>query len=171
MGEAFESLPPAVRALHGCADGFHAVGRCEVRRGGGILSRLVASWLGVPPAGRDVALTFDIVPQESGEEWVRRFGDHVMRSRFWTPGEGLYERLGPIVMLHSLEKVDGKLATRLHRLWFLGLPVPRALHPRIRALADEDAGAYRFDVAAELPFAGLVVSYRGRLEPAVRERA
>jgi hypothetical protein len=164
IGDAFDSLPPAVRAVHGCSAGVRAVGRCEVRRGRGLLSRLVARWLGVPPEGRDVALTFDIHTHAGGEDWVRHFGSHVMRSRFWTPGQGLYERLGPIVMLHSLETSGGKLATRLLRLWFLGIPVPKAAYPRIRALADGDGDAYRFDVAAELPWVGLVVSYRGWLQ-------
>jgi hypothetical protein len=165
MGESFTRLPPAVRDLHGNPDGIHAKGRCDVRRGGGVLSRVLGRMLGVPEAGDALDLDFRIFARDGVELWVRRFGHSVMRSRFWNEGGVLYERLGPIVMSHSLVEAGGILETRLAKLWFLGLPVPRAFHPRIRALASQDGDAYLFDVAAEMPVAGLVVGYRGHLRP------
>jgi Domain of unknown function (DUF4166) len=166
MGASFEELPMAVQTLHGGAEGVRAVGRCDVRRGRSALSRLIAGWLGVPEEGDAVDLQFEIVVGDRGEKWVRRFGSCVMRSHFWEARGQLYERLGPVVMLHALELVNGGLHTRLRRLWFLGIPVPRTLHPRIRAVADQEADLYRFDVTAEMPMIGLIVSYRGHLEVA-----
>jgi hypothetical protein len=164
MGAAFRELPPAVRALHGTTAGIRTFGRCDVRRGKNLFSIAIGRILGVPSQADAVALDFEIVARDEGEEWTRRFGPDVMRSRFWGDGDALFERLGPAVMKHCLHVEDGRLHTRLDRLWLMGLPVPRAFLPRIRAVASQDGARYRFDVGAELPVIGLIVSYRGYLD-------
>ena len=164
MGPAFERLPPALRELHGSTGGFEARGSCEVRRGSGMLSRLLGRIVGVPPSAERLPLHFTVEVADGGERWIRRFGGHVMGSGFVALDGRLQERLGPVVLVHDLECADGGLHTRLRSMRFLGVPVPRWLHPRLRAFAHEDAGIYRFDVAAELPVAGLIVAYRGTLQ-------
>jgi hypothetical protein len=47
---------------------------------------------------------------------------------------------------------------------FLGVPLPRRLHPRVRTLESERDGRYRFEVEAHLPLLGLLVRYTGWLE-------
>jgi hypothetical protein len=42
LGEAFATLPPEIRAMHGRADGGQAQGRCHIRRGRNRVARLIA---------------------------------------------------------------------------------------------------------------------------------
>ena len=45
----------------------------------------------------------------------------------------------------------------------LGLPLPTALGPRVRAAAEDADGRYRFRVVVAHPWLGLLFAYRGRL--------
>lgn len=164
MGDAFDALPPAVQAMHGSTEGVTATGRCDVRRGDGKLSRCFAAVLRLPRTVDGVELTLQIVARDEGEEWVRRFGGRVMRSRFWGEHGLLHEQLGPVVLQYTLALENHMLHTRLRRLWFLGMPVPRVLYPQIRAVATGEGPRYRFDVAVQMPCVGLIVSYFGYLQ-------
>ena len=65
---------------------------------------------------------------------------------------------------------DAGLALLLRGVRILGLPLPRVLWPRIRAGESVVAGRFVFDVEIRLPLAGLLIHYRGHLEP-VRPQA
>lgn len=58
------------------------------------------------------------------------------------------------------------LSWRLVRVRAFGLPLPRGWFAGVRAREFEHEGRYHFDVAAQLPLAGLLVRYRGWLEVA-----
>ena len=46
-----------------------------------------------------------------------------------------------------------------------GVPLPRLARATMAAGASVSEGIYRFDVSAAMPIAGLLVHYRGQLEP------
>ena len=45
------------------------------------------------------------------------------------------------------------------------MPLPRTLLPRGTSFESERDGRFGFDVEIAAPFVGLIVAYRGRLEP------
>lgn len=81
----------------------------------------------------------------------------------------LRERFGPFSFLLRLSAEGGRVAWPVESGRVLGVPLPRALMPRSETFEHEGAdGRFRFDVKISMPFAGLIVRYRGWLEPASR---
>ena len=56
LGEAWDSLPEPLRAMHDLDGERSADGVAVVERGSGLLARLVAFVIGLPPAGADIYL-------------------------------------------------------------------------------------------------------------------
>ncbi|MGX8011028.1 DUF4166 domain-containing protein [Mesorhizobium sp. ORM8.1] len=147
-----------------------AEGRASVERGGGMLSRLAAWLVGFPPAQADtpVKVRFDI--DKDGETWTRRFGAHSFSSRQFA-GRGraerlLVERFGPLCFAMALVAGDNRLSLVLRRWSFLGLPLPMWLCPRSSSYETVENDRFRFHVEISHPLTGLIVRYRGWLEPA-----
>jgi NAD(P)-dependent dehydrogenase (short-subunit alcohol dehydrogenase family) len=164
MGSSFEALPPSVRRLHDFVSDAGAAGEAEVTRGRGLLARLVARLLRLPPEGR-WPLQIAFAAQGGTESWTRRYGRHVMRSRLSRREDGVVERFGPLRLAFDLVPLPDGLAMRLAGWSLLGIPLPRALAPRISATEREQGGRFHFDVRAALPLAGEVTRYAGWLEP------
>lgn len=171
LGEAFDMLPPRLRALHRPGAGSRWAGRAELERGRGPLPALVSWLFGFPPAGADlpVEVTFRVDAQ-GRETWERRFAGRAMRSTH-EAGAGreahlVVERFGPFAVGLALVRDGGRLLLlpRQARLW--GVPLPRRLLPRGQGMEEERDGRFRFEVEIALPLIGRVVRYRGWLEPA-----
>ncbi|EBA09670.1 DUF4166 domain-containing protein [Sagittula stellata] len=156
-------LPPACKALHagfGAFDGRITVTPADTRG-----MRLLARVMGLPPAARNVPFRLVTEPDGQGARWIREIGETRMVSRLFATVDGLLaERLG-------LARVDTRLVTEAgglrlvtERVAMLGMPVPRALWPRVVAREWQDGGLYRFDVAIALPLLGRLVSYTGQLD-------
>lgn len=162
MGQSFDCLPPAVRAMHEvCADAG-ASGEAEVRRGKSAAARLVAAVMRFPPAGRH-PLHVAFTERDGVETWTREFGRHRFSSRLSERGGKLEERFGPLRFRFDLPADEKGLEMRMAGWRFLGLPLPLALAPRSLAREWEEDGRFRFDVPIALPFVGLVVHYSGWL--------
>jgi hypothetical protein len=73
LGSAFDLLPPRLRELHGSDIARRWTGRGEVRRGSGILARLVGALVGFPKAASDVPVTVEFSPEDGAERWTRSF--------------------------------------------------------------------------------------------------
>jgi hypothetical protein len=65
----------------------------------------------------------------------------------------------------ALVLVDGQLRLIARHWDFLGVPLPLVLAPRGESYETEEDGRFHFHVQISLPFAGLVVRYRGWLVP------
>ena len=163
LGERFHALPEPVRRIHGVVDTLTVVGTAEIRRGEGVPSRLAGRLLGLPRAGRDVPLRVTFTVEDGREHWVRDYNGRAMVSVQWRQGALLRERLGPVVLDFAIDSGTEGLSLRLRRASCLGLPLPRWLHPRVRAVESVADGLFHFDVEASLPLAGFVVHYRGTL--------
>ncbi|TGT65881.1 SDR family NAD(P)-dependent oxidoreductase [bacterium M00.F.Ca.ET.159.01.1.1] len=170
LGDAWKNLPAEIRAMHEGA--AMAQGRARVERGSGMLSRLAARLIGFPAAATDVPVKVSFDIGKDGETWTRTFGTHSFSSRQFA-GRGrserlLCERFGPLTFAMALVVDNNRLRLVLRRWSLLGLPLPMWLCPRSNAFEAAEDGRFRFHVEISHPVAGLIVRYRGWLEPASR---
>jgi len=165
LGEAYATLPSCVRVLHAGSGRWR--GEATVERGHGALSRLCAWLTRLPPAGAHPVVV-DIVTERDGERWTRRYGAaHAMPSRLWIARGVLHERLGPATLRYRMTVEAGAIVWRVTGIRIFGLlPLPASGFAGVEARESGDEGRYRFDVRARLPGIGLLVHYRGWLEPA-----
>lgn len=163
LGAEFESLPPAVKALHTATGHRRYRGQVEVVRGANPLARLFAWATHLPPAGQgEVEVEIDISGEE--EKWTRHIGGHAMPSRLWERDGLLCEQLGLARFGFRLTVEQGDIVWRVERVTALGLPLPARWFGKVQARESELEGRYRFDVAAALPVVGLLVRYQGWLD-------
>lgn len=168
LGDAWQSLPREIRAMHDHA--IAAQGRASVERGDSILSRLAGWLVGFPKASADIAVRVDFEADKSEETWTRTFGEHSFSSRQFE-GRGrsqrlLCERFGPLSFAMALVTEEGRLSLVLRRWSFLGLPLPMWFCPRSTSFETVEDGRFRFHVEISHPLTGMIVRYRGWLEPA-----
>lgn len=164
MGADFERLPPAVRRIHDVCRDSGAQGEGLVERGRGLLARALAAAMRFPPEGR-WPLHVAFAEQGGVERWTRDFGGHRFASELSAKGERLVERFGPLRFAFDLPSGPDGLEMRLRGWSALGIPLPVALAPRIKAREWEEEGRFRFEVEAALPLAGEIVRYSGWLVP------
>jgi hypothetical protein len=163
MGDRFEALPPALRAVHGVLRDSGAAGEARVTRGRNPAARLLASLFGFPPEGEH-RLHVAFAERDGRELWTRDFAGHVFTSELAERGGRLTERFGLVRFEFDLPS-DAAGLTMVIRRWWLGpLPLPLFLAPRSEAREWEDGGRFEFDVAIALPLFGPLVHYRGWLE-------
>ncbi|POR51412.1 SDR family oxidoreductase [Bosea psychrotolerans] len=169
---AFKALAAPLKTLHG-RDGppvWH--GRSEIETGNGFIAQLLRKIIGLPPAGRDIPLTFSIerIASSSGpaEIWTRNFGGVRFSSRLSTRAGGeLWEAFGPLSFGVGLAVAGDGLELPVATMRCLGLPLPSFLQPKSQAREYADAeGRFHFDVKLTLPVIGLLTHYKGWLVPA-----
>lgn len=160
---AFDGLPPTVQILHSRMGHQRYRGEVEVSRGRHPLARLFAWATRLPPAGKG-GVEVEIDADEHGERWTRHIGGHAMPSRLWAQEGMLCEQLGLVRFGFRLTVEEGSLVWRVARVHALGMPLSARWFEAVQAREYEKDGRYRFDVAAAMPIAGVLVHYRGWLE-------
>ncbi len=169
LGSAYDALPAQVQALHDTPGQHRWSGTAQVRRGTGRVSRLVAAVIGFPKAGADVPVTVTFSPDQGIERWTRDFGGRRFTS-WQRRGAGrnealLVERFGVIEVALAL-LVEGDRLLLVPRRWsLLGVPLPKTLLPRGTTFETEVDGRFVFNVEIAAPGVGLIVNYRGWLQP------
>ncbi len=168
LGDAWEALPPAVRALHDLSGVKQMIGRADVDRGRGPLAALAAALFGLPKAGGDVPVHVAFLDDNHAEYWRRDFDGRRFKSR-QAEGKGrwqglLTERFGAVTVGLALVVRDGRLSLVVRRWSLLGLSMPMGLAPRGDAYEFEQDGRFGFDVQIGHPLTGMIVRYRGWLE-------
>jgi Domain of unknown function (DUF4166)/Saccharopine dehydrogenase NADP binding domain len=169
LGTAWNELPGAIRNLHDFDTTASARGRASVERGGSLLARLAALIIGFPKAVADTPVSVKFVASGGTETWTRRFGDQVFSSR-QSAGTGksaalLCERFGPLTFAMALVLENNRLTLRLRRWSAFGIPLPMWLCPRSDSYETTDDGQFHFHVRILHPLTGLIVQYKGWLEP------
>lgn len=169
LGTRFDVLPPQVRAMHEVTDRHEAHGRCRIDRGRHPLGRLIACLFRFPPAGADVPVTVRFTAEKDREIWRRDFAGSVLVSIQEAPAGiapgMLVERFGPFSFALAVPAGPAGLSLEPKRMWCCGVPLPKALLPRIEAAESVVDGRFRFDVRLAMPWVGLLVHYRGYLTP------
>ncbi|MDR6871037.1 hypothetical protein J2Y55_002045 [Bosea sp. BE125] len=170
---AFAALAAPLKTLHGRNGSPVWHGRSEIETGNGVIARLLRKIIGLPPAGRDIPLTFSIEriasPSGPAEIWTRNFGGVRFSSRLSTHAGGeLWEAFGPLSFKLGLAVDGGGLELPVATMRCLGLPLPSFLQPKSEAREYADTeGRFHFDVKLTLPVIGLLTHYKGWLLPAV----
>ena len=175
LGGAFATLPPRLQELHASGAMRRWTGQAEVRRGGGVMARIIGALFGFPKAAAQVPVTVTFSPEAGAERWTRDFGGKVFSS-VQSCGTGkdeylLAERFGIASFALALV-AEGDRLILIPRSWsLLGLPMPRFLLPTGLSFETEERGQFCFDVEIRAPLAGLIVAYKGTLQPAERPLA
>lgn len=166
LGDAFLDLPQALQAFHGGQGDCAYVGSVDVTYGG-TLARHLGRLGGFPPAGRDVPLRMRIRTTPNGEIWDRDFDGHVLRSMLWRDGPStVSERLGRVEVRMRPAVRNHGLAMPVIGLRSLGISMPGAvLGPSGGHESVTDDGRIAFDVASRVTGLGLLIRYRGTLQP------
>lgn len=162
MGQRFDKLPEAVRAMHRVCGDAGASGEATVERGGNLAARLVASVMRFPRAGAHT-LHVSFIERDGVETWTRTFGDRSFTSQLSEHKGRLFERFGPLRFQFELPSDARGLEMRMVGWSCIGVPLPLVLAPRSIAREWEEAGRFNFDVPIALPLVGMVVHYRGWL--------
>lgn len=166
LGDAFDALPPAVRALHSVDGHARFVGRAGIHRGTHPLAVLCAICTRLPPSGDDVAVMIDFEADAGGETWRRQFDRARMTSHLRAQDGVLVERLGLLQFRFALSVHDGAVRWRTVGARLLGvLPLPTAWFAQVRCIESERNGRYHFLAEAALPLIGRVMRYEGWLAP------
>ncbi|WP_019906574.1 DUF4166 domain-containing protein [Methylobacterium sp. 77] len=169
LGSAFDALPPRVRELHDAFETRRWRGSARVERGTGFLARIIGVAMGFPDATADVPVTVTFVPERGGERWIRDFGGKVFTS-VQSAGAGrdhylLVERFGIVRVSLALVRDRQRLFFVPRRWSVLGIPMPGRLLPSGASFETETDGRFSFDITIQVPLIGLIVAYRGSLEP------
>ncbi|CAN7208307.1 SDR family NAD(P)-dependent oxidoreductase [Agrobacterium tumefaciens] len=172
LGPAFDDLPPRLRELHDSKDPRQWSGVAEIRRGQGMLASMISALVGFPQAGKQIPVSVTFTPEKGKERWTRNFGGRRFSST-QSAGLGkdqylLAERFGVVTVALALVLDGGRLALIPRRWHLLGVPLPGFLLPKGQSFESEENGRFHFDVEISLPFIGLVVAYKGTLEPVAR---
>jgi len=169
LGTAWDDLPTAIRNLHDFDHAASARGRAGVERGDSLLARLAAFIIGFPEAVADTPISVEFAASGGAETWTRKFGDQSFSSRQFA-GSGksaalLCERFGPLTFALALVPENGRLSLRLLHWSAFGIPMPMWLCPRSDSYETTEDGQFHFHVEISHPLTGLIVRYKGWLEP------
>jgi hypothetical protein len=169
LGAAWHQLPIEIRAMHNVGDHASASGRASVERGRGLLARLAAGVIGFPEPSSDTPVSVRFAAENGVETWTRTFGSKSFASRQFA-GLGmqqclLCERFGPLTFAMALVVQNTRLALVLRGWSCFGITLPMWLGPRAFAYEAVEAGKFRFHVEIGHWLTGLIIRYRGWLEP------
>ena len=164
--EALARLPEPIVKLHDIAALRLWQGEAEVRQGRSLAARLICRVLGFPPPAEHVTLTVAMEPDGDGEVWRRRFGTYPMTTTLRAgplPGT-VEERFWPFAAVSRLDPDATGVTQVLVGLRVSGVPLPRALWPRLQVRESADGTRYRFSVNAAFPWGAPLGHYEGWLE-------
>lgn len=166
LGADYDRLPEVLKRFHGAPRGGSVAGSLRIERGAGWLRGLLASLGGLPPAGESVPLRLDVSVQGDEEHWTRSFGRTQLHTR-------QLARDGRLVELHPPWKLRIRLgATRdgmqleHERCYWRGIPLPRALSPRVDSIVEARDDRWWIVVTIGVPLFGMVCRYSGEVRQA-----
>jgi hypothetical protein len=169
LGTAWNQLPVEIRGMHDVDGAASVKGRASVERGDSRLARLTAFIMRFPKAAADTSVCVKFEVSGETETWTRTFGDDVFSSRqFGGRGRSaglLCEGFGPLLFAMALVLENGRLSLVLRRWSAFGVPLPMWLCPRSDAFETVESGRFHFHVEISHPICGLIVRYKGWLEP------
>lgn len=162
---AFDVMPEPVRRLHDVKELNCLAGRCSARRGRNPFARFFALLLGLPPEAEDVPITVSIRREGTTEVWVRSIAGRRFQSTMREERSGsLSETIGPVRFTFDLRMDEAGFSLHVEGCRVFGIPLPRIFLPVVEAKETAAGNEVIFDIAASMPFVGLVVAYRGRLD-------
>lgn len=162
LGASYDTLPARIRALHDRGGTY--TGSASIEGEDNAFARAIRTLANLPSPVERCPLVFELRHDGDVERWTRRFGDEVMTSTIAARDGLLVEKLGLSTLRFRLEVEQRAIRWRLVSAHGLAVPLPRHLFDGVAAREFVDGRRYAFAVEATLPFAGLVVRYRGSLD-------
>jgi hypothetical protein len=163
LGERLDLLPEALKSFHDSLSGGQGRGLFRVRRGQGIIQRIVGFFAGFPPAAADVQVLLKVTVDEDVETWTRQFGDHKMVSQQWQQDKLLVEQFFPLRFAMALEADEKGMSFQIRRSYFGPLPLPRFFNPKMTAFTKGSEDGWHILLRIEASLLGLLVEYEGDL--------
>jgi hypothetical protein len=165
-GNALTLLPGPIVKLHDISRPRTWHGEAQVSQGDSFASRLVCRTLGFPPPAERVTLSVAMEPDAGGEIWQRAFGPHLMTTqhRAGRLPRTVEETVWPLTAISRLDADADGVTQVLVGLRLLGLPLPRALWPRLEVRESAEGTRYRFSVRAAFPWGAPIGKYEGWLQ-------
>ncbi|MEQ8699341.1 MAG: DUF4166 domain-containing protein, partial [Bauldia litoralis] len=141
LGNRFQELPAALRAMLEGRETRRYRGTASVTRGSNTLSHLLGGLMGLPRKAQEISVTLEIVPGVHRETWTRHFGRKTLRTAMRAGGRAgrgrIVERVGAVSLTLELTVEGGDLVYRTLSARLMGLPLPRFLAPSVEARAGE----------------------------------
>jgi hypothetical protein len=170
MGRLFDVLPRPVRAQHGALDILLSHGRCDIERGPAWHARLVGWLFKFPPAGRDLPTLVTVIAERGREIWHRDFDGKgiftVLEPARHQDTPIIVERFGIVTFDLQVDEVPDGISLTVAGMRALGIPVPRWLWPRLKAVEHAEAQRFHFDIDIDLSWGTKLIHYRGWVVPA-----
>ncbi len=163
LGEGFDVLPLVLQRFHEVP--ARATGTVRVTRGAGRFVTALATLLRLPTPGEHVPVTLEVREAAQTEHWVRHFGPQSLVTKQWQQGALLCESAGPLRLGFQVQANATGMEFVVVRCWFCGVPLPRALSPRVQAQTRGTATGWWLQVSVEAPGLGLLTRYEGELTP------
>jgi hypothetical protein len=168
LGDAISDLPAPIRELHNGSGISRFSGNASIKRGTGVLARIVGWLTGFPAANDNIPVTVEIEQQGSRETWQRDFDGHTFSSEM-SINSGRFaglmcERFGPSKFGMALVVDEDTLHYVARRWTFLGIPMPKWMMPAGAMYETVIDGKFVFHVEIRLRLIGHVVTYEGWLE-------
>ena len=163
MGERFGRLASSVQDFHRLAGKHVLHGQVEIHAPQSMAAKFLARLLGTPLVSNRGPIKFELDARLLEETWTRYFPAKVMTSHLQLLDGQLVEKLGAARLTFALHEREGQLTMQLCRLQFLGIACPQWLMPIVTAEETGVDDRFNFHVRAEVPWVGVVASYRGYL--------
>lgn len=165
LGEAFESLPPVLRRFHEQTPEACAQGSLHITRGAGWIRQILAAAMRLPSPGAQIPATLRVRTEGALEYWTRDFGGLHMATRQWQQGDLLMEAAGPLQFGFCLTADAVGMGFECVRCRLFGIPLPRALSPRIVSTTTAEGEGWRLYVRIDAPLLGMLAQYEGDVTP------
>ena len=163
LGASWARLPDVTRALHAPDGAVLFEGEADIDRGRSFMARLCTAALRLPAAGRSVSARVKTTREDDGELLERWFAGRRFATLQGADEGRLVERFGPFRLSFRIEGGEAGIVFHQTGVTVWGIPIPRALAPRVEACEQADAETHIFDVRLSMPGIGEIVRYRGRL--------
>jgi len=164
LGPAFARLPHSVRRFH-MRPGGMAEFDMEVTYAPGLLRRALCALLRLPAPSARTPGRLIVTVQNDREIWERIFPDTNLRTVHWIDGRHLVEETGPLQFLFDVDASERGLRFTSIACRLFGVPLPRALIPRIDAAVHGQGRGWHLRVSIAVPLLGRLATYGGGVTP------
>jgi Domain of unknown function (DUF4166) len=161
LGTSFARLPAALRRFHSRSGGT-AEFVLEVTHEPGWVRNAVARALRMPAAAGRAPGTLVVTVRNDSESWVRTFPDRALRTTQWLDHAGrLVEAAGPLRFAFDVGADERGMLFSQAGCRLFGIPLPRALAPRVETVVRGDEHGWNVLVSIAAPVLGRIATYGG----------
>jgi hypothetical protein len=164
-------LPAVIRQGHEVHGVLVLEGKADAASPDRVLGAWIARLFRLPRSGSNMPVRVEMRSEDDGSEtWTRIYPGVTMRSNLRNADSATHqvdEVFGPLSIRLQWKPSGRGLELETLNARLFGCPLPDFLRPRSHASETVDIdGRFHFDVSIALPLIGMIVHYKGSLEPA-----